>query len=56
MRKIGIRALICLMAFSVGVSLTFYLTDHTGTLPASARSCQMKHILTDGSIVWTPCN
>ena len=58
MRKIGARFIICLAAFSVGVSLTFLVSGRTRAwfMPSAERSCQMKHVLADGSIVWTPCN
>ncbi len=58
MRKIGARAFVYLAAFSVGVSLTFFLNGYPDArfLHAADRSCQVKHVLADGRIFWTPCN
>ena len=58
MRKIGARAFVALAAFSVGISLTFLLTNRTRAwfMPSTDRSCQVKHVGHDGSVVWTPCS
>lgn len=58
MRKIGACFFVCLAACSVGISLTFLLTGHTKAwfMPSEDRSCQVKHVGYDGSVVWTPCS
>ena len=58
MRKIGARFFVCLAAFSVGISLTVFLTGHARAwfMPSADRSCQVKHVGYDGSVVWTPCS
>jgi hypothetical protein len=58
MRKIGARAFVCLAACSVGISVTFLFTGRAKAwfMPAADRSCQIKHVGYDGSVVWTPCS
>jgi hypothetical protein len=57
MQKNSARFFVCLAAFSVGVSLTFLLSGRTRAwfIPSADRSCQVKHVGYDGSVVWTPC-
>lgn len=58
MRKITACLLVGPVAFTIGIATVFLATgkiSHWFASPAS-RSCQVKEVLKNGQVVWTPCD
>jgi hypothetical protein len=58
MHKIALRIVPAVLAFSIGISLTFLITGQAVQWLASPvnRSCQVKEVRANGRVVWTPCD
>ncbi len=58
MRKITACFFVWSLAFSIGIAATFLVTGKTSHwfAPPASRSCQVKEVLKNGQVVWTPCD